>query len=65
VTLPEGDPFMVELTPLALWAPREQVQRDGVLVPFLPAMVAQMSAAELVAKAEGVSEAEFEAEFAA
>ncbi len=65
VTLPGSDADVVGLTPLALWALREQVQRDGIRVPLLPAMVAQMNAAELVAMAEGVSEAEFEAESAA
>jgi len=65
VTLPGGDADLVGLTPLALWALREQVQRDGVVVPLLPAMVAHMNAAEIVAMAEGVSEAEFEAESAA
>ena len=65
VTLPGSDADVVGLTPLALWALREQVQRDGVRVPLLPAMVAQMNAAELVAMAEGISEAEFEAESAA
>jgi hypothetical protein len=65
VMLSESDPYVVEPTPLALWALREQVQRDGVLVPLLPAIVAQMDAAELVAMAGGVSEAEFEAESAA
>ena len=62
VTLPGDDADVVGLTPLALWALREQVQRDGVVVALLPATVTQMNAAELVAMAEGVSEAEFEAE---
>jgi hypothetical protein len=59
---PWNDADVVGLTPLALWALREQVQYDGVLVPLLPAKVAQMSAAELVARAEGVSDAGFEEE---
>ena len=50
----------VALTPLALWALRGQLRGDGVEVPLLPAGLADMSAADLAAFAEGVSEAEFE-----
>jgi len=65
VIVPESDGDRVELMPLALWAMREQFRLDGVKVPLLPAGVAHMTAADLVAMAEGVSEAQFHAESAA
>jgi hypothetical protein len=64
VTVPDGDTGRVELMPLALWALREQFRRDGVKVPLLPWNVRQMTAADLVAMADGVSEAQFDAESA-
>lgn len=65
VTVPDTDAGLVGLTPLALWALRGQLRRDGVEVPLLPAALADMSAGELAAFAEGVSDAEFETESAA
>jgi hypothetical protein len=65
VTVPDSDADVVGLTPLALWALREQFQLDGVEVPLIPADPAQMSAADLAALAEIVTEAEFETESAA
>lgn len=62
VTLPGDDSGLVGLTPLALWALREQFQWDGVEVPLIPASLAEMSAADLVRMAEGMSEAEFAAD---
>ncbi len=65
VTVPDSGSGLVGLTPLALWALRGQLRRDGVEVPLLPARTADMSAADLAAFAGGVSEAEFETESAA
>lgn len=62
VTVTDADSGLVALTPLALWALRAQFEWDGVAVPLLPASVADMSAADLAAFAEGVGEAEFESE---
>jgi hypothetical protein len=65
VTVPGTDAGVVGLTPLALWALREMLQLDGVEIPLLPASLARMSAADLIAMAEGVTDAEFDAESAA
>jgi hypothetical protein len=53
---------LIRLTPLALTALREQLVEAGVEIPLLPQTAAEMSAAELVAMAGGVTDAEFEAE---
>jgi hypothetical protein len=53
----------IKLTPLALWALREQLRLDGITIPLLKA-TSPMTAATFVAFAEGVSEAEDEAAFA-
>jgi hypothetical protein len=55
---------VVGLTPLALWALREQLRLDGIEIPVLAAASARMTAADLVALADAVSDAEFEAEAA-
>jgi hypothetical protein len=55
----------VELTPLALWALREQFKLDGITVPLLTAAGPQMSAAALVALSASVSDAEFDADLTA
>ena len=60
---PGADDGTIELTPLALWALREQLRLDGVEIPLLKTTSAQMTAATLVAFADGASEAEGEAEF--
>lgn len=60
--LNDGD-ATIELTPLSLWALREQLLLDGVEIPLLKATSAQMTAAALVAFADGASAAEVEAEF--
>ena len=52
----------VELTPLALAALREQLVEAGVDIPLLPPAAAQLTAAELLAMAQGVTEEEFYAE---
>ena len=55
----------VELTPLALWALREQFKLDGITVPLLTAAGPQMSAASLVALSASVTDAEFDADLTA
>ena len=52
----------VHLTPLALAALHEQLVEAGVDVPLLPPTAAELTGAELLAMAEGVSEEEFYAE---
>jgi hypothetical protein len=65
VAVPERSGGAVGLTPLAVWALREQVMRDGVKVPVLSARMEEMSAASLVMMADGVSEEDFRADAAA
>jgi hypothetical protein len=52
----------VRLTPLALAALHEQLVDAGVDIPLLPPTAAGLTAAQLLAMAEGVSDEEFEAE---
>jgi hypothetical protein len=52
------------LTPLGTWAMRELLVEDDVEIPLLPP-ADRMSAADLLAAAEGLDEEEFEAETAA
>jgi hypothetical protein len=52
------------LTPLGLAAMRDQLARHGVEIPLLPP-ADQMTAADLLAMADGVSEEDFDAECAA
>jgi hypothetical protein len=59
VTESEG---IVRLTPLALAALHEQLVDAGVDIPVLPPTAAELTAAQLLAMAEGVSDEEFEAE---
>lgn len=58
----EGD--LARLTPLGLAAIRTQLTESGVEIPLLPP-ADQMTAADLLAMADGVSEEEFQAETAA
>ena len=53
---------LVRLTPLALAALHEQLVEAGVAIPLLPQTAAELSGAELLAMAGGVTDAEFEAE---
>jgi hypothetical protein len=53
---------VIRLTPLALASLHEQLAGVGVDVPLLPATAAELTGAELLAMAGGVSEEEFEAE---
>jgi hypothetical protein len=57
-----GDDIM--LTPLALWALREQFALDGISVPLLAERGPRMTAASLVALSGSVSDAEFETDLA-
>jgi hypothetical protein len=52
----------ISLTPLALAALHEQLVEAGVEIPLLPQTAAELSGAELLAMAGGVTDAEFEAE---
>jgi hypothetical protein len=52
----------IRLTPLAQAALREQLVDGGVDIPLLPPTAAELTAAELLAMAEGVGDEEFEAE---
>jgi hypothetical protein len=56
------DDELVRLTPLALAALREQLVEAGVEIPLLPQTAAELSGAELLAMAGGVTDDEFEAE---
>lgn len=56
----EGE--LIRLTPLALAALHEQLVEAGVEIPLLPQSAAELSGAELLAMAAGVTDAEFEAE---
>jgi hypothetical protein len=60
-----GGDAPVELSPLALWALREQFRLDGIAVPLLRAPSPRMGPADIVALSGTVSDAEFDATFAA
>jgi hypothetical protein len=64
VTMPPTADGTIELTPLALWALREQFALDKISVPVLPPPSPRMSAADLVALSDAVSDMEFDAIFA-
>jgi hypothetical protein len=66
VALPDQPPEdgagpVARLTPLGTWAMRELLLEDGVEIPLLPP-TDQMTAADLLAAAEGLDEEEFDAE---
>jgi hypothetical protein len=63
VTLPQHATGTVELTSLALWALRKQFMLDSIRVPVLRHPSERMTAADLVAVSEAVSEADFDAAF--
>lgn len=56
------DGELIRLTPLALAALHEQLVEAGVDIPLLPQTAAELSGAELLAMAAGVTDGEFEAE---
>jgi hypothetical protein len=58
----EEDEELIQLTPLGLAALRDQLLEAGVEIPLLPQTAAELSGAELLAMAGGVSDAEFESE---
>ena len=62
VTLPETDDGTIRFTPLALREMRLQLADEGVDIPLLPADIAELTGAQLLALAEGISVEEFEAE---
>ncbi len=53
---------VIRLTPLALATLHEQLAEAGVDIPLLPPTAAELTGAQLLAMAEGVSDDEFEAE---
>jgi hypothetical protein len=59
------DEELIQLTPLGLAALRDQLLEAGVEIPLLPQTAAELSGAELLAMAGGVSDTEFEAEASA
>ena len=59
-----GDGPVARLTPLGTWAIRELLLEDGAEIPLL-SPPGQMTAADLMAAAEGLGEEEFGAEMAA
>lgn len=63
VTLPRTSTGTIELTPLALWALREQFTLDQISVPVLAPPSSRMSGANLLALADAVGDAEFDAAF--
>ncbi|HET6193395.1 MAG TPA: hypothetical protein VFE59_41060, partial [Trebonia sp.] len=65
VELPPGADANVQLTPLALWSLREQLRFEGIEIPQITAARDELRAADLVAMADSVPEAEFEAELGA
>ena len=65
VTVADTDSGAVGLTAPALWAMRELLCCEGIDIPLVPASLAGMSAGDLVAMAEGVTETEFDATSAA
>jgi hypothetical protein len=65
VILPTADDGTVRLTPLGLWAVREELTDIGIVVPLLPANVTDMTAEELLLMADDTDQDEFESESAA
>jgi hypothetical protein len=62
VALPIGGDGIVALAPLAQWALREQFRLDKINVPVIRTS-GQLSVADLIGLADGVTDDEFEAEF--
>jgi hypothetical protein len=65
VGAPASDDGVVPLAPLALWGLREQLRLEGIEIPQIAMTGEPMRAADLVALAGSVSDAEFDAEAAA
>jgi hypothetical protein len=62
VNPPSADDGAVRLTPLGLWAIREELTDIGVEVPLLPVSVTEMTAAQLLLVADDAGQEEFESE---
>jgi hypothetical protein len=62
---PPADDGNVQLAPLALWSLREQLRLEGIEIPQITATKGELRAADLVALADSMPEAEFEAEVGA
>lgn len=62
VTLPDTDDGTVRFTPLALREMRNQLADEGVDIPLLPASDAELTAAQLLALADGIGVEEFESQ---
>jgi hypothetical protein len=65
VTAPDPEDDAIRLTPLAMREMRLQFTDAGVDVPLLPDSPAEVTAEQLIALADGVTDDEFEAESAA
>jgi hypothetical protein len=59
---PAPDDGAVRLTPLGLWAVREELTDIGVEIPLLPASVDEMTAEQLLLVADDADQEEFETE---
>ncbi|HSZ40405.1 MAG TPA: hypothetical protein VK817_10635 [Trebonia sp.] len=62
VAPPDADDGAVRLTPLGLWAVREELSDVGITIPLLPASVNEMTAAQLLLVADDADAEEFESE---
>jgi hypothetical protein len=62
VAPPDADDGAVRLTPLGLWAVREELTEVGISIPLLPASVTEMTAAQLLLVADDADQQEFESE---
>ncbi|MGH3169683.1 MAG: hypothetical protein ACRDN0_27865 [Trebonia sp.] len=61
VAPPEPDDGAIRLTPLGLWAVREELTDVGISIPLLPASVTEMTAEQLLLVADDADSDEFEA----
>lgn len=62
VAPPDADDGAVRLTPLGLWAVREELTDVGISIPLLPASVTEMTAEQLLLVADDADQGEFESE---
>jgi hypothetical protein len=62
VNPPDARDGAVRLTPLGLWAVREELTDIGVDIPLLPASVGEMTAQQLLLVADDADQEEFESE---
>jgi hypothetical protein len=59
---PGADDGAIRLTPLGLWAVREELTAIGISIPLLPASVTEMTAEQLLLVADDADQDEFESE---